>query len=216
MMSGWLRKFINNLIGVITAITYEQSISIAKQFANNVRNLLKDKLLAVFAIRSLGSDYYRPGQSDIDTIIIASLKREELKNYRNDIRKLADSYQEKYNIPKGFGAILLAEEQLYPPYIVEEGSLKVARIVVNYFIDEKDNKQVLGINPILVNPKLINKGYGKRIIKYLIDIKGRIFDMLPDKMYAGIDITNIRCKHLFEKLVGQTDDNDFLYYELEF
>ena len=201
---------------MITAITYEQSISIAKQFANNVRNLLKDKLLAVFAIRSLGSDYYRPGQSDIDTIIIASLKREELKNYRNDIRKLADSYQEKYNIPKGFGAILLAEEQLYPPYIVEEGSLKVARIVVNYFIDEKDNKQVLGINPILVNPKLINKGYGKRIIKYLIDIKGRIFDMLPDKMYAGIDITNIRCKHLFEKLVGQTDDNDFLYYELEF
>ena len=43
--------------------------------------------------------------------------------------------------------------------------------------------------------------------------------MLPDKMYAGIDIDNIRCKHLFEKLgfklVGQTDDNDFLYYELE-
>ena len=43
--------------------------------------------------------------------------------------------------------------------------------------------------------------------------------MLPDKMYAGIDVTNIRCKHLFERLgfelVGQTDDNDFLYYELE-
>ena len=103
--------------------------------------------------------------------------------------------------------------------VVEEDSLKVAVIVVNYFIDEKDNKKVLGINPILVNPKLINKGYGKRIIKHLIDIKGRIFDMIPDKMYAGIDITNIRCKHLFEKLgfelVGQTDDNDFLYYELE-
>ena len=43
--------------------------------------------------------------------------------------------------------------------------------------------------------------------------------MLPDKMYAGIDVNNIRCKHLFKKLgfelVGQTDDNDFLYYELE-
>lgn len=104
--------------------------------------------------------------------------------------------------------------------VVEEDSIKIAVIVVNYFIDEKDNKKVLGINPILVNPKLINKGYGKKIIKYLIDIKGRIFDMLPDKIYAGIDVTNIRCKHLFEclefKLVGQTDDNDFLYYELEF
>lgn len=103
--------------------------------------------------------------------------------------------------------------------VVEEDSLKVAVIVINYYIDEKDNKKVLGINPILVNPKLINKGYGKRIVKYLIDIKGRIFDMLPDKMYAGIDVNNIRCKHLFEKLgfklVGQTEDNDFLYYELE-
>ena len=104
--------------------------------------------------------------------------------------------------------------------VVEDDSLKVAVIVVNYFIDEKDNKKVLGINPILVNPKLINKGYGKRIIKYLIDIKGKIFDMLPDKIYAGIDVNNIRCKHSFEslgfKLVGQADDNDFLYYELEF
>lgn len=98
-------------------ISYEKAIDITKQFANIVRDLLKDKLLAVFAIGSLGSDYYRPGQSDIDTIIITSLKREELKIYRKDIRKIADNYQEKYNVPKGFGAILLAEEQLYPPYI---------------------------------------------------------------------------------------------------
>lgn len=101
-------------------ITYEQAILITKSFANDVRDLIKDKLLAVFAIGSLGSDYYRPGQSDIDTIIITRLKREELKIYRKDIRKLADAYQEKYNVPKGFGAILLSEEQLYPPYIAEE------------------------------------------------------------------------------------------------
>lgn len=75
------------------------------------------------------------------------------------------------------------------------------------------------MNPILVNPKLINKGYGIKVIKYLMDIKGRIFDMLPDKMYVGIDIDNIRCKHLFEnlgfKLIRQTNEKDFLYYELE-
>ena len=104
--------------------------------------------------------------------------------------------------------------------VAEEDSLKIAVIVVNYFIDEKDNKKVLGINPMLVNPKLINKGYGKKIIKHLINIKGKFFDMLLDKMYAGIDIDNVRCKHLFEclefKLVGQADDNVFLYYELEF
>lgn len=50
-----------------------------------------------------------------------------------------------------------------------------------------------------------------------MDIKGRIFNMTPDKIYTGIDVDNIRCKHLFEKLgfklVGQTYDSDFLYYE---
>ena len=43
--------------------------------------------------------------------------------------------------------------------------------------------------------------------------------MLSAKIYSVIDVNNIRCKHMFEKLgfklVGQTDDNDFLYYELE-
>ena len=73
-------------------------------------------------------------------------------------------------------------------------------------------------NPIFVNPKYINHGYGKKIIKSLIDLKGMIFEMMPDKMYAGIDATNGRCKHVFEslgfKLVGKTDD-EFLYYELQ-
>ena len=144
----------------------------------------------------------------------------DYSNYQNDVHKFAlfdETISQIYNSyienPDQMGSIF------DKVIIVEDDSLKVAVIVVNYFIDEKDNKKVLGINPILVNPKLINKGYGKRIIKYLIDIKGRIFDMLPDKMYAGIDIDNKRCKHLFEsmgfELVGQTDDNDFLYYELE-
>ena len=144
----------------------------------------------------------------------------DYSNYQNDVHKFAlfdETISQIYNSyienPDQMGSIF---DRVI---VVEDDSLKVAVIVVNYFIDEKDNKKVLGINPILVNPKLINKGYGKRIVKYLIDIKGRIFDMLPDKMYAGIDNENIRCKHLFEslgyKLVGLTDEKDFLYYELE-
>ena len=101
--------------------------------------------------------------------------------------------------------------------VVECDNIKIAFIVINYF--EKDNRKVLGINPVVINPKYINKGYGKQIIQYLIDCKGRIFDMNPDRLYAGIDVDNLRCKHLFEsvgfKLVGKTDDNEFLYYELE-
>lgn len=103
--------------------------------------------------------------------------------------------------------------------VVENDGLKIAVIVINYFESERDDKIVLGINPILINPKYINQGYGRRIIQYLIDTKGRIFDMLPDRIYAWIDVSNTRCKHLFEslgfKLVSQTDDNEFLYYELE-
>ena len=103
--------------------------------------------------------------------------------------------------------------------VVEEDDLKVAIIVINYFESERDKKKVLGINPILINPKYINKGYGRKIIQKLIDCKGRIFGMLPDRIYAGIDVTNLRCKHLFEnfgfKLIGKTDDNEFLYYELD-
>lgn len=157
-------------------------------------------------------------EQDID---LDEWSKKDYSNYQNDVHKFAlfdETISQIYNSyienPEQMGSIF------DKVIVVEEGSLKVAVIVVNYFIDEKDNKKVLGINPILVNPKIINKGYGKRIIKYLIDIKGRIFDMLPAKIYAGIDVNNIRCKHLFERLgfelVGQTDDNDFLYYELEF
>lgn len=144
----------------------------------------------------------------------------DYSNYQNDVHKFAlfnETISQIYNSyienPDQMGSIV------DKVIVVEEDSLKIAVIVVNYFIDENDNKKVLGMNPILVNPKFINKGYGKKIIKHLIDIKGRIFDMLPYKMYAGIDIDNLRCKHLFEslgfKLVGITDEKDFLYYELE-
>ena len=153
-------------------------------------------------------------------IALYEWSKKDYSDYYDDVHKFAlfnESISQIYNSyienPDQMGSIF------DKVIVVEDDSLKVAVIVVNYFIDEKDNKKVLGINPILVNPKLINKGYGKRIIKYLIDIKGRIFNMLPDKMYVGIDIDNKRCKHLFEsmgfELVGQTDDNDFLYYELE-
>ena len=156
-------------------------------------------------------------EQDID---LDEWSNKDYSNYQNDVHKFAlfnETISQIYNSyienPNQMGIIF------DNVIVVEEGSLKVAVIVVNYFIDEKDNKKVLGINPILINPKLINKGYGKRIIKYLIDIKGKIFDMLPDKMYARIDVNNIRCKHMFEKLgfkpVGQTEDNDFSYYEFE-
>lgn len=144
----------------------------------------------------------------------------EYSNYFNDVHKYAlfnesisQLYQSYVDNPKLMGSIF---DKIV---VVEEDELKVAFIVINYFESERDSKMVLGINPILVNPIFIDKGYGRKIIQNLIDCKGRIFGMLPDRIYAGIDIDNLRCKHLFEslgfKLIGQTIDNEFLYYELD-
>lgn len=160
---------------------------------------------------------FRLYDKDLD-IDLDEWSKKDYSEYYNDIHKFAlfdETISQIYNSyiqnPNQMGSIF------DKVIIVEEDALKIAVIVVNYFIDELDNKKVLGINPILINPKYINKGYGKRIIKHMIDIKGKIFNMIPDKIYAGIDVENVRCKHLFEtlgfKLVGQTDDNDFLYYE---
>lgn len=44
---------------------------VATEFAKEVSALFPKKIEAVFAIGSLGSDYYRPGQSDIDTVVFA-------------------------------------------------------------------------------------------------------------------------------------------------
>jgi len=101
-------------------LSFYEAIRVATDFAIEVEKIFPTKINAVYAIGSLGSDYYRPGQSDIDTAIITGFTREELPSVIGKIRELADNYQDKYDVPKGFGAIIFAEEQLYPPYIKEE------------------------------------------------------------------------------------------------
>ena len=154
---------------------------------------------------------------DID---LEEWSKKDYSLYYNDVHKYAlfnenisDLYQSYIDNPDQMGSIF---DKIV---VVEENNLKVALIVINYFKSERDEKKVLGINPILINPKYINNGYGRKILQYLINCKGKIFDMLPDRIYAGIDVSNARCRHLFMSLgfkqVGQTDDNEFLYYELE-
>ena len=156
-------------------------------------------------------------KQDID---LDEWSKENYSKYYNDVHKYAlfnesisQLYQTYIDNPEQMDSIF---DKII---VVEEEGLKVAFLVINYFASTKDKKNILGINPILINPKYINRGYGRKIIQYLIDNKGRLFEMLPDRIYAGIDITNLRCKHLFEslgfKLVGKTDDNEFLYYEFE-
>ena len=59
-------------------ILFEDAIQIALEFAKEIDDKCPNKIKAVYAIGSLGSDYYRPGQSDIDTAIIVNSSRENV------------------------------------------------------------------------------------------------------------------------------------------
>jgi len=112
------------------AISYDEAVKIAQKFAEELNEKHKEKILAVFAIGSLGGDYYRPGQSDIDTVVITSCSRQDVAVMGKEIRTIADRYWKEHDVPKGFGAVVFAEEQLYPPYIAnEELILEILRIL---------------------------------------------------------------------------------------
>lgn len=101
-------------------ISYPEALRIAAEFAEEINHTFPGCIRAVYAIGSLGSDYYRPGQSDIDTAVITTLPRAEAARLIEPIEAIASRYQAKYQVPKGVGAIVFAGEQLYPPYVREE------------------------------------------------------------------------------------------------
>jgi len=101
-------------------ISYDEAIRIAADFAGETAAGLNDKIIAAFVIGSLGGDYYRPGQSDIDTAVITNCDRSNVAGVEKEIEVIQDRYWKEYNVPKGFGAIVFAREQLYPPYVKEE------------------------------------------------------------------------------------------------
>lgn len=100
-------------------ITLEHAIGIAEAFAEEIAAMYPDTL-AVYAIGSIGGGYYRPGQSDIDTVIIMNCSRTQATERLAEVDAVADRYWKQYSIPKGFGAIVFGVEQLMPPYIAEE------------------------------------------------------------------------------------------------
>lgn len=102
------------------SISYEDAIKIAKKFAGEIADIFPERIRAVFVIGSLGSNYYRPGQSDIDTAIITRFTRSDMPEVQRRIDETANRYWKEYNVPKGFGSISFAGEQLYPPYVKEE------------------------------------------------------------------------------------------------
>lgn len=51
-------------------ITKEKALDIVNEFKNEITGIDPAGVLAIYLIGSLGGGYYRPGQSDIDTVVI--------------------------------------------------------------------------------------------------------------------------------------------------
>ena len=112
-------------------ISEAKALDIVWEFLSELLSLSSD-VLSLYVIGSLGGGYYRPGQSDIDTVVIV---RDSAAVTQLDVENLADKYQEKYSVPKGFGAILVHESELSPPYTKSETeefefTVEIARLKV--------------------------------------------------------------------------------------
>lgn len=111
-------------------ISYEEALGIAHEFAREAARLDPPGILGIFLVGSLGGGYYRAGQSDIDTVIIAKDGAAVTQKALNDV---AARYWRAHDIPKGFGSILIRESSLKPPFLEEsavdyEFAVEVARL----------------------------------------------------------------------------------------
>jgi hypothetical protein len=101
-------------------ITMEQAWTIARQFAREVGEQLGDHARAVVAIGSLATEAYRPGRSDIDTALIVR----DTTPPTHRLQALAQQYRIWHGIPKDFGAVVVRERELRPPYDPKRGLVK--------------------------------------------------------------------------------------------
>ena len=95
-------------------VSEKEAWDISKKFSDGIADIIGSHLKAVIVIGSLAGGYYRPGISDIDTAIIVDDEcSEELKI---QVRKVATFFRDKFDIPKDFGAVVIKEQELIPPY----------------------------------------------------------------------------------------------------
>ena len=90
-------------------------MEIVHKFLHELRR--KDDILALYVIGSLGGGYYRPGQSDIDTVIIVG---DDAAITQERVNRIAGKYWKRYRIPKGFGSVMVRLSELSPPYLKSE------------------------------------------------------------------------------------------------
>lgn len=106
---------------------------ILQRYARDCLQIDSCNLLAIYAIGSLAGGYYRPGQSDIDAVLIVQNGSEGIwgtgDKPSKPLEELNHRYLEIYQIPKDFGPFPVQEDELFPPYDPEkELTSEIARL----------------------------------------------------------------------------------------
>jgi hypothetical protein len=107
---------------------------ILRHYAKDCREIDRRSLIAVFATGSLPGGYYRPGQSDIDAVLIVEDGSERIWGSTEEackaLKELNLYYLQKYQIPKDFGPFPLQKRDLFPPYNpgIDVLTLEIARL----------------------------------------------------------------------------------------
>ena len=100
---------------------------ILQKFSEDCREIDSSSLIAIYATGSLPGGYYRPGQSDIDAVLIIKNGSEDVwgnsEKPSKALEELNRQYLEMYQIPKDFGPFPLQESELFPPYDPENDFL---------------------------------------------------------------------------------------------
>lgn len=118
----------------MSTITEETAWSILHEYARDCLEIDSTTLIALYAIGSLPGGYYRPGQSDIDAVLIVANGSGHIwgnsEEASKSLKELNRCYLERFKIPKDFGPFPLQEIELFPPYspAADVLTLEIARL----------------------------------------------------------------------------------------
>ena len=175
-------------------ISEAEAMEIVRKFLRELRR--RGDLLALYVIGSLGGGYYRPGQSDIDTVIVV---RDDAMITQERVNKIANKYWKRYKIPKGFGSVMIRESELSPPYLKSE----IFEMWADRELEGIDKLQITGcVNTILMHLR-----------RYLIIEKGVFefnkFRMIDAYLRSGPPLVDEQAfDFILKKLKGEVTGSD--------
>lgn len=162
-------------------------------------------LLAVYAIGSLGGGYYRPGQSDIDAVLIVQDGSDHIwgtgEELSAPLEALNGRYKEQYQVPKDFGAFPLQEQELIPPYGPEVPS-EVARLKLQ-------GKCVYGDYDLAVVPMPTAEDFLQEVQHFEMWWRDEFAKSMPPDRMSPAACTNVILMHLGRYLRIKRDVVEF-------